>query len=162
MRSSGAFIAIVGLTLALAAAACSSAPPPPAAPPPGVADVEIRAASDINPDAAGRPSPVMVRVYELGGDAKFQQADYFELADTEAVLLGPDLVRREDVPISPGEERHLTLRLAPGARFIAVAVAYRDIDRAGWRAAIEVPPHGTTKLQVRLEDIQVTLAKAQS
>ena len=53
-------------------------------PPPPVLTLTITGTADQNPDAAGRASPVAVRVYQLSGTAKFEQADVFALKDREA------------------------------------------------------------------------------
>ena len=37
----------------------------------------IAASTDANPDATGRPSPVVLRVYQLKGDGAFSRAEFF-------------------------------------------------------------------------------------
>jgi type VI secretion system protein VasD len=147
----------------LLAAGCSSPPPPPEPPPPpGVVELTVTAAEDINPDPSGRPSPAMMRVYQLADATRFQAADFFQLTDNDAAVLGSDPVARVEFAISPGQERSLTLPLKPNAQFIGVTVAFRDIDRAGWRAVADVPPHGTTELNATLERLRISLAKGKS
>src|SRR3954470_6117205 len=87
------------LAAVLAVMACSSPPPPqaPAPPPPGVVELTVTAAEDLNPDASGRASPAVLRVYQLADAAKFQAADYFQLADNDAAILGADSIARVEL-----------------------------------------------------------------
>jgi type VI secretion system protein VasD len=149
-RRSFAALALAGLL-----AACSSPPPPP--PPPGIVELTISASADVNPDVEGRASPVIVRVYQLASAVKFENVDFFALFDKEQATLGADLLGREEVAVSPGEEKKLTINLKPDARSIGVAAAFRDIDQAQWRADAEVPPHGTTPAKAELSKLAVTL-----
>ena len=43
----------------------------------------INADPSVNPDRGGRPSPIVVRVYELKSVAAFNSADFFSLFDKE-------------------------------------------------------------------------------
>src|SRR5579862_1498024 len=88
---------LVGATLARTAPALARPRPLGAG---AAADVmvpmTIAASTDTNPDAAGRPSPIVLRVYQLKGDAAFRRVDFFGLFDDEQKALGPDLVGREE------------------------------------------------------------------
>jgi type VI secretion system protein VasD len=153
----GVLGALVGLL-----AGCAKPPPPPPPPPPGVIELTIKAGGDINPDVDGRASPVVVRVYQLASDAKFNAVDFFQLFDKEAATLGADLIGREEVVVSPGDTKKLSSPLKPNAQFVGIAAAFRDIDKAQWRATVDVPPNGTTPLEATLKGISVTLAKSGS
>jgi type VI secretion system protein VasD len=149
-----AFAVIFGTGLLSLVAACGGGPPPP-----GIVDLTITAGDDINPDAGGRASPVVLRVYQLAAGTQFQAADFFQLFDKETPTLGADLVGREDVTIAPGATRNLTIPLKPNAQAIGIAVSFRDIDQAAWRAVIDVPQNKTTKLKSEVKKLQVSLAK---
>lgn len=150
----GRVLGILGFCAALTA--CSSPPPPP---PPGIVNLTIKADATVNPDAGGRASPISVQIYQLASDAKFGASDFFQLTDKDTATLGPDLVNREAVILSPGETRAVSEPLKPNGRFVAVTGSFRDIDRAQWRAIIEVPPNGTTELDAKLTGLTLTLAK---
>src|SRR5271155_5434729 len=74
--------------------ACKSAPPKP--PKPQVVKLIVSASTDVNPDALGRPSPVVVRIYQLKDDAAFKDADFFALYDKEQPTLAASLISREE------------------------------------------------------------------
>jgi len=75
--------------------ACSTPPPKPQ---PVNLKLNITASADVNPDAQNRPSPVVIRIYQLKDDAAFKGADFFALYDKEEATLAAALVS--------GGERH--------------------------------------------------------
>jgi type VI secretion system protein VasD len=99
----------------------------------------LSAAADVNPDAANRASPLVVRVFELRGDAEFTGADFFALYERERETLGASLITREEYVLRPGEKREVKLPMAEGTRFLAAIAAYRDIRAARWRAIVPAP-----------------------
>jgi type VI secretion system protein VasD len=149
------FLVLPALACAALLAACAKEPPPP--PPPGVIDLTIKAAPDVNPDPDGKASPTLIRVYQLSSPVKFQNADFFLLFEKEKDTLGPDLVGREEIAVAPGETKTLNQPLKPNATHVGVLAAFRDIDKAVWRAVTEVPPHGTTKLVANVEKLKIDL-----
>jgi type VI secretion system protein VasD len=121
------------MLLILVLGACRTKPPP-AAP----ADVRtvISASSDVNPDLSGRASPVVVRIYQLRGDAEFNGADFFALYEKEKETLGASLIVRDERTVFPGQQVQLMLALAPETRFVGAAAAFRDIAGTRWHALI--------------------------
>lgn len=103
----------------------------------------IVAADTVNPDIKGRASPVVLRLYQLRAASAFQEADFFPLYDKEQPTLGAELIRREEFTLRPGEARKFTLDLDAEARYIGIAVAFRDIDQSHWRGLVEVRKRNT-------------------
>ncbi|MGH8229388.1 MAG: type VI secretion system lipoprotein TssJ, partial [Steroidobacteraceae bacterium] len=99
-----------------------------------------------NPDSQGRASPVVVRIYQLRGDAQFNDADFFALFDKEQATLGASLILRDERTVFPGQRLQLPLAVSPETRFLAVAAAYRDLRASRWRAVIPVPHKSLLKL----------------
>lgn len=143
---------LVALFACLALFGCSSPPPPT------VVQLTIKAGSALNPDASGRPSPVIVRVYQLGGAGAFEKADFFQLYEKDNAVLGADLVGRDQVALAPGDSKTLTLELKPTAKLLGIAAAFRDIGQADWRAVAKVTPNATTKLTVTIDKLAVKVA----
>ncbi|TMG63555.1 MAG: type VI secretion system lipoprotein TssJ [Chloroflexi bacterium] len=89
MRASPFTTALLcALGLSWSAAGCKSKPGKPVPP---VAVVSMRARADANPGPDGRPSPIVLRLYQLKADAAFANSDYFPLFDDEKKVLGQDL-----------------------------------------------------------------------
>lgn len=146
---------VIGLAV-LTVAACAKPPPPP--PPPTIVNVIISAAADVNPNAAGRPSPTVVRVYYLVSDKTFQDADFFQLFEQESGTLGADLAARDEIMISPGENKSVDREVRPDVRFLGLAVSYRNIESAVWRGIVAVPPNQTTAVAANLSVDAVSLS----
>jgi type VI secretion system protein VasD len=143
---------LLGLLAVSIAAGCASAPPKPAE-----AKMQIVATADVNPDNKGRPSPIVVRVYQLKTEAEFAKADFFAIYDREKEILGPSLITREEYTLSPGETEDLKFEVNREARFLGVLAAYRD-PSAHWRAMSPAPEKGLADL-VKKDRLTVTLGK---
>jgi type VI secretion system protein VasD len=145
-----------GLLLATLAglSGCSSSPPKPQP-----IKMNIVVSADVNPDADNRPSPIVMRVYQLKDDAAFKDADYFTLYDKEQATLAAALVSREEFELAPGEHRAVDYKLSPDAHFVAVAAGYRDIRNASWRAEIGAPDKGIINI-VKKNKIGIAVDRA--
>ena len=114
---------------------------------------------NVNPDRAGRPSPIVVRVYELKSVAAFNGADFFALFENEQATLSSELVGREEFQLQPAETREYRRQLQPDTKFIGVVGAFRDLEQARWRQAVPVPskskPTITIGLQARAVSVTV-------
>lgn len=158
MRKRTPRIAPVLALLLLVVAGCGSRPPKPT-----VAELELRAAEDLNPDVNGRPSPLRVRLYELKSASGFMSADFFTLYERDKELLGADLLVREEIQVEPGMQKAVTRKLNPEAKYIAVLAPYRDIEKASWRASLEPRPKGlkrVSRVTLQLDRLAVTLLPA--
>jgi type VI secretion system protein VasD len=141
--------------LAATLAACGPAKPP-------LLRIGVEARSDANPDRRGRPSPVLVRVYELKSLSVFNGADYFALNEQDDQVLGKDLVAREEFALRPGETRVLERALQPDTRFLGVVAGFRDLEKAQWRAAYALPAKRKKRVTVEviLEGKSIHVAQA--
>jgi type VI secretion system protein VasD len=139
--------------------ACAAKPPKPVE-----AKTTLAASADVNPDSTGRPSPIVVRVFQLRGDAEFNGADFFALYDKEKETLGASLILREEFVMQPGESREVKLPISLEARFLGVVAAYRDIRAAHWRAISAAPEKklidmvSKDHVTIRADKAAVTLA----
>jgi type VI secretion system protein VasD len=157
-RIAGPYAKRLAILAVAALAGCSSgkeppptaaaAPPPTAAapppPPPTSLDLTIRGGADLNPSPTGRPSPVMVDLYQLSSSSAFSQADFFDLAEGQVSALAADTVARRTFSLSPGGEERITEILSPAVTHIGIMAAYRDIQNAAWRVTIAVPNNVAT------------------
>ncbi len=101
-------------------------------------EATMQADMRLNPDLNGRPSPLVVRLYELKSLSVFNNADFFNLFEQDVALLGDELQMRDEFAFQPGETKTLQRDLRPDTRFLAIIGAYRDIENARWRNSIEV------------------------
>jgi type VI secretion system protein VasD len=120
----------------------------------------ISAAPDTNPDPNGRPSPVVVRLYQLKGDAAFAGAEFFGLFDDEEQALGAELISRVEFVLAPAEERTVDVPVAAGARFVGALAAFRDIRNAQWRALVPTWSEGARQMTLAIERARIIASVA--
>jgi type VI secretion system protein VasD len=102
-------------------------------------EITMGAAERVNPTAAGRPSPIVVRLFELSNDAQFLSADYFVLMGQGGVPLGEEMLTNDEYNLLPGETRMVRRRAALNSRFLGVVAGYRDLTGSTWRAVAPLP-----------------------
>lgn len=141
-----------------AAAPLPLPPPPPPPPKPGTLSINIIASSALNPDARRRPSPVVVRLYELKASALFEASDFVSLYDKDQSVLGADIVSRDEFVFQPGEIKAINKPLAADTKFIGVVAAFRELERARWRALVAVQPNKSNLVAISLDGIAVQTA----
>lgn len=150
-----AHIVTVLFVAGVIAVGCGKAPPPQPPLPPTVtvvtppvvkakAMMTIEAASDVNPNDAGRPSPVVVRVYQLKNDAAFRDADFGKLYGDDQAALGQDVVRRDEYTLSPSERRAVEVELPNEGVVVCAIAAFQSIDTSVWRACAKLPASAVT------------------
>lgn len=105
-----------------------------------VSTVELTMNADtaLNPDLNGRPSPLVVRLYELKSLSVFNNADFFNLFEQDVALLGDELQMRDEMAFQPGETKIFERDLRADTRYLGLIGAYRDIENARWRSSIEI------------------------
>ena len=138
-------------------AGCAAQPPPPA-----VLTLTIEAGKDQNPDQAGQASPVAIHIYLLTSSARFERAEVFALLERERETLGDELSASETIVLAPGESKSVTRVLKPGVQAVGIAVVFREIDRASWRATAPVAASGPSAFRLRTEGVAVRLVPAKA
>ena len=126
-------------------------------PPPTTVSVTLAAAADVNPDRNARPSPLMVRVYELRSAGVFENSDFFTLLEQDRAVLGSDQIARWEYQLEPGEELELDTTFQSGSGFVGVVAAYRDIAHARWRAVAPIVPNTNNDMTVVLDRLEVSI-----
>src|SRR3954454_21470214 len=137
----------------LLAARCGSSPPPPA-----TLELTIACGPNINPSDTGAPTPVAIHLFFLTAAARFQRADVFALTEREKATLAEDEAASEEIIVRPGEHQTVKPALAKDVRFLGVAVLFRDIDQAKWRAMAPLAASGPNRLTLKIDGIEVSLA----
>ncbi|MBH9390326.1 type VI secretion system lipoprotein TssJ [Pseudomonas aeruginosa] len=113
-------------------------------------DLALSAGERVNPDLNGRPSPVVVRLFELKPPVAFETADFFSLYERPKETLDPDRVTSEELELRPGERVELKLSVGEGSRYVGVLAAYRDLGEASWRYVVPVTAKELTRVELKL------------
>jgi type VI secretion system protein VasD len=127
-------------------------PPPPPPPKPTVVTLELNATAQLNPDTRGRPSPLLVRLYELTTPVGFEALDFAVLQADDVAGLKPALQDKYEHVLAPGATVNAKLQPTEAVKFIGVFASFRDLTRAQWRAVVPVKPNTTQRIQLRFDD----------
>ena len=119
-------------------------------------DLTLTASDQLNPDLNGRPSPVVLRMFELKHPVAFENADFFSLYERARETLSPDLIASEELELRPGETVVLKLDIAGGGRYVGLLAAYRDLPHAKWRYTLTVAPAHITEASLILDQDGIT------
>jgi type VI secretion system protein VasD len=130
--------------------------PMPPKPIPTSVEASIVAAAALNPSVSNRPSPLVLRIYELRSDAAFQQAEFMALYQTDRSVLATDLVNRDEITLQPGDILPYSRPLGPDTRYIGVVAAYRNLERARWRVVVPVQPNRANHLTIHADALALT------
>ncbi|NUT75841.1 type VI secretion system lipoprotein TssJ [Pseudomonas sp. C1C7] len=114
-------------------------------------NLKLTASDQLNPDLNGRPSPIVVRLYELKHPVAFENADFFSLYERARESLAPDMVASEELELRPGETVELKLSVEEGSRYVGVLAAYRDLMDTQWRYTLQVTPLQSTDSDLTLD-----------
>ncbi|MFW1429611.1 type VI secretion system lipoprotein TssJ [Vibrio parahaemolyticus] len=121
------------------------------------ADLEITANHNINPDSNGRPSPVVVYVFELTSNTLFESQDFFSIYEEYEKVLGPDLVNKYEISLTPGQKEIYQASMSPKTEYLGIVAAFRDIENSNWRQVIKVDKTGYNTYQISLEDLSLVV-----
>jgi type VI secretion system protein VasD len=127
----------------------------------GQLKADLAAGEALNPDPSGRNSPVYFYVFQLKTGGPFESADFYSLYQSPETVLGGDLLARKEYLIRAKQRIPLNTKLDPETAYLGFLAAFRDLDHSVWRAGLPVRPGKTTKLQVQLEGINVSIDNGQ-
>ena len=140
---------------------CAGDPPlQPLPPPPTIVNLQIDAASNLNADNNGNGAPVMLRIYELRERSAFQSSDFFALFNNDQATLAADLVRKQELLLTPGETKKLTIKPDDNVRSLGFFAGFRQLDTAQWRAVAEFQLNRSQTYNVKLQNNQLSVTPA--
>jgi type VI secretion system protein VasD len=125
-----------------------------------VLDVDLAAREALNPDDAGRPTSVAVRVYQLKERKLFDGASYDDLLKHDRAVLAQDWQAGMATVVNPGAAASLSQPLQGDAKYVAIVAFYRNPGNGGgWKYVIEKKKLGANHpLKLQLVD-QLLLAQ---
>ncbi|MFK0376419.1 type VI secretion system lipoprotein TssJ [Pandoraea sp. NPDC090278] len=88
-------------------------------------DVDVSARDALNPDDAGRPTSVAVRVYQLKDRKLFDAASYDDLLKQDKTVLANERLTSTAGVLNPGASLSLSRPIEDGTKFVAVVAFFR-------------------------------------
>jgi len=161
-RSTAFFKTLTALTMLVLLAGCSSLSPYSKV---TKINLKLTGSDQLNPDLNGRPSPIVVRLFELKHPVTFENADFFSLYERAKESLNPDLVASEELELRPGETGEMKLKGEEGSLYVGALAAYRDFPDTQWRHTVQITPLEVTEVDLTLDQTGIrntnqVLAKA--
>ncbi|KWO51305.1 type VI secretion protein [Burkholderia territorii] len=103
-----------------------------------VLNIDLSAREALNPDDAGRPTSVAVRVYQLNDRKMFDGASYEDLLKNDRTVLAQDLQTSMASVMNPGASASLTQPMQADTKYVAIVAFYRNPGNGdGWKYVIE-------------------------
>ncbi len=118
-------------------------------------DLNVASQPNVNPDNSNRPSPVVIKTYELRNDLAFKQADFQSLFERPVPTLGSDLIAADELVFIPGEARKIVYKPTSGTRFLGVVAGFRQMERAQWRVIKPVDPEEKNIIALEFNDTSI-------
>ncbi|AJX35266.1 type VI secretion system lipoprotein TssJ [Burkholderia oklahomensis] len=101
--------------------------------------ISLDVAPDVNPDINRKPSPIVLKVFQLKTASAFESADFFSLQDKPESVLGPDLLGVDRIILRPGDARTLHYRGNVDASALGIVAEYRVLEKNRWRLTVPLP-----------------------
>lgn len=114
--------------------------------------MEVASQPNVNPDSSGRPSPIIVKMYEMKSDMAFRQGDFQLLFMEPMKVLGSELVAVDELTFVPGEARTVEYIPMPETRYVGVLAGFRQMERAKWRTVVPVNSEEENTILLELND----------
>jgi type VI secretion system protein VasD len=111
---------------------------PVAAGQPTPVELTVVGGADLNPNAAGRASPVVVRIFDLAAAPLFETAAFPSLFDNAAAVLKDSVVTQEEFVLRPGDIQAHNREIPPQVRLLGVVAAFRDLEHGLWRLSVPI------------------------
>lgn len=103
-----------------------------------VLDIDLNARDALNPDDAGRPTSVAVRVYQLKDRRLLDGASYEDLLKHDQTVLAQDLQASMASVLNPGASASLSQPMQADTKYVAIVAFYRNPGSGdGWKYVIE-------------------------
>lgn len=118
------------------------------APPPRTATLIIQGGTDLNPDANGRASPIVLRLYLVRDPEPILSAELDALQLREQEIVAPVQLWRRELTLQVGQRVEMPLELPADARALAAWADFRTPVGNYWKAATQLPEEPGSVFQV--------------
>ena len=159
----GALVLLVGLAACgklipgMSPPKAEAPPPPPPVPAVPPVNLTLEATQTVNPNDNNRPSPVVVRIYQLRNNAVFLATPYDRLFEDDKGALKEELIERSvAVTLRPGDRTTISVVMDKEVRFLGIAAFYRVYDGIQWHVAIPTPLKGDGTVLVDKSSVSFT------
>lgn len=130
------------------------------------ADLELNviAKDDINPDDSEHASPLVVRLYELKDNKKFEGMEFYDIYLNDKKILGKNLIDKHTLKhFVPDTKRKKQFVLNKKTKFVGLFAEFSNYKDSEFRAVVEIDPHFDRKIDIVLtgNSLQVDYKKSE-
>jgi len=125
-------------------------------PDPTTMTLTITTTKNLNPNSAGDPAPVVLRVYELKASSTFDGAEFSELFYDDRKTLGGDMLDRHEYEIAPAKSIDKAETISGDTKYVGFIAGYRDISKATWRAKVPIEAETDNPITVTVDALSMT------
>ena len=133
-------------------ASCAKVTPPA----PTQVNITISTAGNLNPNAEGRSSPLVLRVYQLKSASGFQKMDFMTMFENDASALGSALLKRDDIFLTTNEARTFTFEAEVDTTAIGLMAVFSRYEQSQWKGVRGIRPHSVNQITVTIGDTTLT------
>jgi type VI secretion system VasD/TssJ family lipoprotein len=106
---------------------------------PQTVSVRLLGSERLNTTPAGDARPLVVRVYHLKSDAKLDRVAFDQLWHDDKTLLGPDLVKVDEVQLFPGARADVEFAREPDVHALVVVGLFQSPRGRTWLYTADLP-----------------------
>lgn len=104
------------------------------------ATVTVLPSAQLNPDRFGKSLPVVLHLFQLTEQTRFQQASFQQVWQKPQAVLKQTLLGERLLMVSPGRSEKLALPLQPQTQYLGLIAIFRQPQHC-WRAIVPIAPH---------------------
>lgn len=156
LRPSLRFFSVLCLSLFLTACANT-----PVSEPKQLLNLNIVSDAGSNPDYTGRPSPTVVKVFQLKSDGKFKQNKFIDIFQDDSVL-STDNLESKEIVVSPNDQTDLMLALHKDTQYIGVIAAFQQSNNAKYKLVMPIPELSEDKITEKIRKLVLLPSPAEA
>ena len=126
---------------------------------PSETTIEISSHSQLNPNNKQKPSPVILRIFELKDIEFFQNSSFIDLYDGQNPTLKKALTAQHEKEIWPKSKMSFTFSLKSETKYIGMVAAYRRHSEQSWKTLSPVDSGSSQTITVILRENKIYLKK---
>lgn len=120
--------------------------------------VKLQVSDKLNPNPEGRPSPLVLQIFQLKDDSKFSQASIDVVLSNPDLELGADLIKVDQTMAFPGKSKEYVFDVNSEAKFLGVVASFQKEDGKA-KQLIDIEGHWSRDICITLSDTSLTKAE---
>ena len=123
--------------------------------------INVDAADNINPNSAGEPRPVELRIYQLSNDEAFNQASFVQLYTNPQDVLKSEILLERSLPsIFPGKHSIEMIPLASGVKYVGIVAGFSKSYAAKNKVIYKLNDLVGARIHVKVDGININLSSS--